>query len=217
MMLRQSITRNSILLGIFAVFTALLLAGTFLLTQDRIAEEKRRAEEKALLEIVPRDRHDNSMLDTTVSVGPQSEGLGLRQDKRIYLARKGERTVAAIIPVIAHDGYSGDIDLVIGINADGTISGVRALSHRETPGLGDKVDLKKSDWVLGFNGRSLKNPGLKGWAVKKDKGVFDAFTGATITPRAVVGATLRALQYAEANRETLFANAGQTSTPGVAQ
>jgi electron transport complex protein RnfG len=217
MLLRQSITRNSILLGIFAVCTALLLAGTYLLTADRIAEEKRRAEEKALLEIVPRERHDNSMLDTTLPVGPDSAGLGLRQDKRIYLARKGELTVAAIIPVTAPDGYSGDIDLVIGINADGTLSGVRALSHKETPGLGDKVDLKKSDWVLGFNGRSLNNPTVKGWAVSKDKGVFDSFTGATITPRAVVGATLRALQYAEANRETLFANAGQTRTPGVPQ
>ena len=215
MLLRQSITRNSILLGIFAVFTALLLAGTYLLTKDRIAEAQRRAEEKALLEIIPRERHDNSMLDATLPVGPESKGLGLRQGKRIYLARQGERTVAAIIPVTAPDGYSGDIDLVIGINADGTISGVRALSHKETPGLGDKVDLKKSDWILGFNGRSLDNPGLQGWAVKKDKGVFDQFTGATITPRAVVAATHRALQYADANSAILFAKPGKTPAEGA--
>jgi electron transport complex protein RnfG len=90
------------------------------------------------------------------------------------------------------------------VNRDGTVAGVRALAHRETPGLGDKVDIKKSDWVLGFDGRSLGNPALEGWAVKKDKGVFDQFTGATITPRAVVAATLRVLQFAEANRARLF-------------
>ena len=216
-MLRQSITRNSVLLALFAVSTAVLLAGTYLLTQERIEEEKRRAEEKALLEIVPRERHDNSMLDTTLPVGPQSEGLGLRQDKRIYLARSGGRPVAAIIPATAPDGYSGDIDLVVGVNADGTIAGVRALSHKETPGLGDKVDLKKSDWVLGFEGRSLDNPQPAGWAVKKDKGVFDSFTGATITPRAVGAATLRVLQYAEANRETLFGESGESTTGGTQQ
>jgi electron transport complex protein RnfG len=94
----------------------------------------------------------------------------------------------------------------------GTFAGVRALRHKETPGLGDKVDLKKSDWVLGFNGRSLENPAIANWAVKKDKGVFDQFTGATITPRAVVAATLGALQFAEANRGTLFADRTQPPT-----
>jgi len=103
---------------------------------------------------------------------------------------------------------------VVGVNVDGTIAGVRALSHRETPGLGDKVDLRKSDWVLGFEGRSLDNPTLAGWAVKKDKGVFDQFTGATITPRAVVGATLRVLQFADANREILFSGQDQKPAGG---
>ena len=92
----------------------------------------------------------------------------------------------------------------MGVNADGSIAGVRVLSHKETPGLGDKVDLKKSKWILGFNGKSLTEPLLAGWAVKKDKGTFDQFTGATITPRAVVGATLRALQYAQTEHEALF-------------
>ncbi len=157
-MLMQSITRNSWLLALFAVCTTLLIAGTYLLTRERIGEQKRKAEEKALLEIVPRDRHDNSMLDDVVEVGPDTIGLGLTEDKRIYLARSGAEVVAAIIPVRAPDGYTGDIDLIVGVNADGSIAGVRALSHRETPGLGDKVDLQKSDWVLGFNGRSLHNP-----------------------------------------------------------
>jgi electron transport complex protein RnfG len=214
-MLRQSITRNSALLAIFAICTALLLTGTYLLTRDRIAGEIRKAEEKALLEVVPRERHDNSMLDDTLPVGRDSAGLGLRQDKRIYIARQGDTVVTAIIPVTAHDGYTGDIDLIVGVNRDGTIAGVRALNHRETPGLGDKVDIKKSDWVLGFNGRSLENPTLSGWAVKRDRGVFDQFTGATITPRAVVAATLRALQYAEANRNKLFGKGGQNNAGGA--
>jgi len=213
-MLRESITRNSLLLAVFAVCTTVLIAGTYLLTKERIAEQKRRAEEKALLQIVPRDRHDNSMLDDVIPVGPEAPGLGLKEPKRIYLARRGDEAVAAILPVTAPDGYSGEIDLIVGVNVDGSIAGVRTLSHKETPGLGDKVDFKKSDWVLGFNGRSLDNPQPGQWAVKKDKGVFDQFTGATITPRAVVAATLRALQYADANRETLFAVPGTRPVEG---
>jgi electron transport complex protein RnfG len=213
-LLRSSITRNGLLLAAFAVATALALTSTFLLTRDRIAEEVRRAEEKALLEIVPRERHDNSMLDETIAVGPDAKGLGLKEPRRIYIARQAGEIVAAIIPVTAPDGYTGDIDLIVGVNADGSVAGVRALAHRETPGLGDQVDIRKSDWILGFNGKSLDNPSLPGWAVKKDKGVFDQFTGATITPRAVVAATLRALQYARAHRETLFVSGGQISGVG---
>ena len=210
-MLGRSITRNSILLAIFAACTTALIAGTHLLTKDDIAEQKRLAEEKALLQIVPRSRHDNSMLDDTIAVGPQDAELGLREDKQIYVARQDGEVIAVIIPAVARDGYTGDIELIVGVNEDGTIAGVRALAQRETPGLGDKVDLKKSDWMLGFNGRSLKNPTLSGWAVKKDNGVFDQFTGATITPRAVVAAILRVLQFAETNRETLF-DIGDTQT-----
>ena len=213
-MLWQSISRNSVLLAIFAVCTTLLIAGTYLSTRDQIALEKRRAEEKALLQIVPRERHDNSMLDETLPVGPESKGLGLKENKRIYIARQGDEIVAAIIPARAPDGYTGAIDLIVGVNVDGSIAGVRALAHKETPGLGDKVDFKKSDWVLGFNGRSLENPELAGWAVQKDKGVFDQFTGATITPRAVVAATLRVLQFAQANHAALFGERDQNPKAG---
>lgn len=209
-MLGGSITRNSVLLGLFALATALLLAGSYLLTKDRIAESIRQAEEKALLQIVPRERHDNSMLDDTLPAGRGDALLGLRETKRIYLARQEGEVVAAIIPATARDGYSGDINLVVGVNADGTVAGVRVLAHKETPGLGDNVDLNKSDWVLGFNGRSLGDPEPARWAVKKDKGVFDSFTGATITPRAVVAATRRVLEYVEANRPALFAESGES-------
>jgi electron transport complex protein RnfG len=208
-MLGRSISRNSLLLALFAVVTTLLIAGTYLQTRDRIALSQRQAEERALLEIIPASRHDNSMLDDTLPISAGT--LGLRTDKKIYLAIRDGKTVAVIIPATAADGYSGDIDLIIGVNRDGTVAGVRVLSHKETPGLGDKVDLKKSDWVLGFNGRSLSNPDLPDWAVKKDKGAFDQFTGATITPRAVVGTTLAVLQYAKAQHKTLFANHAASS------
>jgi electron transport complex protein RnfG len=112
--------------------------------------------------------------------------------------------VAVILPVTAPDGYSGTIELIVGVNRDGTVAGVRALQHRETPGLGDKVDVKKSDWVLDFNGHSLGQPPEEQWTVKKDGGVFDTFTGATITPRAVTAAVKRGLLYFDAHRESLL-------------
>lgn len=214
-MLCQSITRNSVLLGLFAVVTTLLIAGTYLATRDTIADARRQAEEKALLQIVPDERHDNNMLDDTLTAhagegGEGGEGgLGLRRDKAIYLARKAGRTVAVILPVTAPDGYSGAIEMIVGVNRDGSVAGVRVLNHRETPGLGDKVERNKSDWILGFEGRSLDNPAPENWAVEKDGGVFDQFTGATITPRAVVAATRRALEYARARHKRLFDGAAE--------
>ncbi len=207
--MRQSISSNALLLGLFALATTAVIAATFLGTRDRIAEQQRAAEERALLEIVPADRHDNAMLDDTLPVGPTTSGLELRQDKQLFRARRGEQVVAAIIPATARDGYSGDIDLIVGVNADGSVAGVRVLQHRETPGLGDKVDLNKSSWVLSFDGRSLADPTPQQWAVKKDQGVFDQFTGATITPRAVVNATRRVLEYAQQHHATIFDTAAQ--------
>ena len=142
--------------------------------------------------------------EANTPIGPEITALGLRSSKQIYLARQGDQVVTAIIPATARDGYSGDIEMIVGVNRDGTVAGLRVLSHKETPGLGDKVDMKKSDWVLDFDGRSLEDPTPEGWAVKKDKGVFDSFTGATITPRAVVSATRRTLEYARDNAKTLY-------------
>ena len=145
------------------------------------------------------------MLDDSIAVGPKAAGLGLRSDKSIYVARQDGTAIAVILPVTAPDGYSGDIDLIVGINGDGSVAGVRTLAHRETPGLGDKVDLKKSDWILSFDGRSLSDPPPARWKVKKDRGAFDQFTGATITPRAVTAAVRRSLEYFHAHRAQLLA------------
>lgn len=204
-MLASSISRNAILLGLFALATTMLIAGTQLGTKDRIDAAIRAAEQRALLEIVPIEVHDNTMLDDVALVEDKAGLLG-SAGKLIYRARMAGVPVAAIVPVTAPDGYSGAIDLVVGIKVDGSIAGVRALSHKETPGLGDKVDIKKSDWVTGFEGRSLTDPAPARWRVKKDKGVFDQFTGATITPRAVTKAVYQALQYYERNSDQIWAD-----------
>ena len=200
--LGQSISKNSLLLGLFAVLTTGVIAGTYLSTRGLIQENIRHAEERALLQIIPKSRHDNSMLDDVDTVA-DSELLGLRETKKFYRATQNGEFVGAILPATARDGYTGAIDMIVGINGDGSIAGVRVLSHRETPGLGDQVDYKKSHWVDGFIGKSLNNPDESKWAVKKDKGVFDQFTGATITPRAVTAAVHRALLYFDANRTTI--------------
>jgi electron transport complex protein RnfG len=106
--------------------------------------------------------------------------------------------------VTAPDGYNGDIRLLAGIDAGGTVLGVRVVSHRETPGLGDPIEVDKSDWILGFANKSLRNPETGGWAVKRDGGQFDQFTGATISPRAVVRTIHNTLLYFETNRQMLF-------------
>jgi len=116
-----------------------------------------------------------------------------------------------ILQAIAPDGYSGAIHLLVGIHADGRVAGVRVIGHRETPGLGDKIELAKSPWIRSFEGKSLTNPAADGWAVKKDRGEFDQFAGATITPRAVVGAVHRALQYFDAHKAELLAAEGATA------
>ncbi len=195
-MLGQSISKNSLLLFAFALATATVLAGTYMVTKEPIAKAEKVAAEKALLAIVPKNNIDNSLLDDTITV----DGF----NQAIHLAKKDGQVITAIIPTVAPEGYSGDIKLLIGVNADGTIAGVRALKHKETPGLGDKIDLEKSDWILSFNGRSLANTADKAWAVKKEGGEFDAFSGATITPRAVVNHIHQVLKDVETHRSTIF-------------
>jgi electron transport complex protein RnfG len=211
-MLGRAISKNSLVLGLFAVITTAAIAATYLGTRDLIAEQERAAQAKALLEIVPASRHDNSMLDDVVPVADKAL-LSLPQANQIHVAMQNGQAVAFIIPAVAPDGYGGALKLVTGVNADGSIAGVRVLSHNETPGLGDKVDLKKSKWVLGFDGKSLQNPSPERWKVKKDRGEFDQFTGATITPRAVTKAVYQSLLYFEANKKALMQYPGPDTTP----
>ncbi len=204
-MMHLSIGKNGLLLFVFALITAGTLALTYEGTKDTIKASQREAAQKALLEIVPQSRFDNDILTDTVAI-PQSAHalLGKLSDEVIHLARKDGKVIGAIVPAIAPDGYNGDIKLITGVNLDGSIAGVRILVHKETPGLGDKVDIKKSQWVTSFNGRSLNNPAANGWNVKKNGGEFDQFTGATITPRAVVTRIHKVLQFVDNNKTLLF-------------
>lgn len=213
MKLGDAIGRNSLVLGLFAVVVTLALAGTQLLTREEIAAQRRAAEARAYSEILPPTRYDNALLDDVRPVEDR-ELLGLERPGKILVARRGGQVQAVIVPATAPDGYGGAIGLIVGINADGSVAGVRVVSHKETPGLGDRIDARKSRWIEGFAGRSLGDPAAALWAVKKDGGVFDQFTGATITPRAVTAAVKRTLQYFEANRAALLAPAATGSERG---
>ena len=217
-MIFQSMGKNSLLLALFALITALILASTDRVTEDRIAESERLAAQKALFEIVPLARHDNDIL---VDLQPIPEqywlALGLDNGGDVHIARLDDQPVAVIVPSITTDGYSGDIAMIVGINFDGTVAVVRVVDHKETPGLGDKVELRKSDWILSFNGRSLNNPEISKWNVKKDRGDFDQFTGATITPKAVIHQIAKTLEYFEKDRERLLSAINFSDNPSLGE
>ncbi len=202
---------SSLILTLFALATGALIAGTYLVTKDRIIQQERIAQAKALLEIMPQDTHDNLLIDDKINTNDK-DYLNLYEPSHIYIARQSGNIVGMLIPSIAPDGYSGDIHIITGIKIDGSIAGVRILAHNETPGLGDKVETKKSDWVFSFNGKSLQMPTIDQWAVKKDKGVFDQFTGATITPRAVTKAVSNTLLFFKDNKVALLAEANTLAT-----
>jgi len=199
-----SIGLSGTVLALFAAITSLAIGWTYLGTQAQIELAVRRAEARQLMEIFPADTHDNELVDDTFVLEAETPLLGLRQNRQGYRVRQGDRVIGVILPATARDGYSGDIRALVGVHSDGSIAGVRVVAHKETPGLGDKVDLRKSRWILGFNDRSLQNPAISDWTVVKDGGAFDQFTGATVTPRAVVVATRRALEYAELHNAFLF-------------
>ncbi|GAA5524170.1 ion-translocating oxidoreductase complex subunit G [Microbulbifer aestuariivivens] len=205
-MLKRSITTNAAVLTLFALVTAGTLAVTQISTREPIERAIRKAEARALLEIIPLERHSNDLLVDTYPI-PKSywSQLGLKQGGNINLAREEDGTITAvIIPSVTYEGYSGPISLLVGVNRDGSIAGVRVTDHSETPGLGDKIEIKKSDWVNGFNGKSLQDPAPAQWAVKKDGGAFDQFSGATITPRAIVNQVQSVLEFVASHREPLF-------------
>lgn len=193
---------STVAISFFAVICAAVIAITQVSTVEKIAFNEREFRAKALYEIVPRATIDNDLLSDTFEI--QVSELGHDMPVTAYKARKGNTVSAVILPVVAPDGYSGKIGMIVGIKRDGSLAGVRVLSHKETPGLGDKVETKKSDWILSFNGKQKNNTDDKVWAVKKDGGDFDQFTGATITPRAVVNAVGRALDYFATNRTFLL-------------
>lgn len=204
-MLGKQMGTAAFILGAFAIVGAALVGLTFETTKDQIAANERETLLKSLHELVPTSEIDNDMVSDVISVA-DPKLLGSDEAVNVYRARKDGQPVAAVIASEAPDGYSGTIKLLVAIRHNGELAGVRVVSHKETPGLGDAIETRRSNWILGFDGRSLNNPADKrGWAVKKDGGIFDQFTGATITPRAIVKATHNTLHYFERNRDKLFA------------
>ena len=203
MQYRQIIITTIILL-LFAMIGTLMVAYTFEQTRDQIAANERATLLRKLHRLIAPEQHDNVLLEDAVSVRDEAL-LGSDEPVMVYRARKNGEPVALVIAAIAPDGYSGSIKLLVGINVDGTLSGVRVVTHRETPGLGDAIDETRSDWIHVFDGKSLQAPDLSRWSVKKDGGDFDQLTGATITPRAVVKAARNALLYYRDHQEALFA------------
>ncbi len=190
-------------LGFAGLLAAVLLAGIWALTRDRIAEEERRVELLAMAAVLPTALYDNDPLaDTLILCAHQDLGPGAHT---VYRARRAGEPVALAMRATAPDGYSGRIELLIGVDTAGRVLGVRVTGHRETPGLGDAIEAEKSDWIESFRGLFLGQPPVERWKVRKDGGDFDQFAGATVTARAVVNALRRALQFRQREGNALFA------------
>lgn len=202
--LNHTLKTAATLMAFALAFTTLMVL-VYQVTKTPIAESEARARTALFKQVLPQSSYDNDVLSDTITIAP-SELLGNRQPSIANIAKLGNEPVAIILEAIAHDGYSGDIKLLIAIHKNGTVSGVRVLAHKETPGLGDYIDIKKSDWIKLFNQTSLQSKTDIEWAVKKDGGSFDYMAGATITPRAVIKAVHQALQYFNANKQALLAN-----------
>jgi len=188
------------------------------LAEPRIEANERAQRVARLAAVLGPAQYDNDLLGDVVYVR-DPELLGTDERVPIHRARRGGQPVAALIETVAPDGYAGAIRLLVAVGVDGRLLGVRVLRHQETPGLGDGIDERKLDWILRFTGRSLEDPAPARWKVRKDGGDFDQFTGATVTPRAVVGAVEDALLYVQAHRNDIFslpsaAAAGGAAAPG---
>lgn len=192
------------LLVAFAVVGAGLVAYTHDSTEDEISANERLYLLRQLNQILPAEAYDNAITEDLTQVRAP-EALGSAEALPVYRARRNGEPVAAILTTVAPNGYGGPIKLLVGVRTDGTVAGVRVVSHNETPGLGDPIDAERSDWIRGFTGKSLGQPPVEDWAVRKDGGVFDQFTGATITPRAVVAAVKRTLAFYQRHEAALFA------------
>lgn len=197
--LRPQLHYQAGILAGFALAAAVLLGMADLATRGAIQLRLEEDLKNSLEEVVPAELHDNDLLSETVIVPSAEANIG-EDETVVYLAKKQGAVTAVSFKFVAPDGYAGPIYMVIGIAKNGEILGVRVIAHTETPGLGDKIELAKSPWILSFNGKSLDNLTFSEWAVKKDGGIFDQFAGATITPRKVVQAIRRGLEFYRAHQ-----------------
>lgn len=204
--------RTAAILFVFVIIFTGLLSGAYLWTKPAI--EASAAEEKMKLvdEVLPRAEYDNALLNDTLTLPPTPQ-LGLDEPSTLYRARMGGKPVALVFEAVAPDGYAGKIRLLIALRADGTVAGVRVTQHKETPGLGDYIEVRKDKnkarpWITQFADMSLAQVADSEWKLKKDGGRIDYYAGATVTPRAVSKAVLKAVKWATAHRDQIFAETG---------
>jgi Na+-translocating ferredoxin:NAD+ oxidoreductase subunit G len=207
----KNIFLSTALLGIFGLVGTAMVVGVNHITRDQIEKNDKANLLKSLNNIIASDSYNNNLLATTIVI-PASPLLGKERRKEqgkdkpttVYQAWMDKEPTAIAFDIVATDGFSGKIKLLIAIKKNAEVSAVRVISHKETPGLGDKIEIKRSQWITSFNGKSLENTAEKNWQVKKDNGIYDQFTGATITPRAIVKAVHKALIYYKKNQQFLF-------------
>src|SRR6056297_4124699 len=199
--------RTLLTLGLIGLLAAALLSGVHLATRDRIASEQQRQALATLNQLVPESGYDNELIEDSFSAWI----AGLSAPSTIYRARMDKAPVALLADVTTPDGYSGDIRMLVGLAPDGETIGVRVLEHRETPGLGDQIELKRSDWIGQFAGNSLGNPPAPAWAADRRGGAFDTLSSATITSSAVIEAVRNVLAWYSANRDNAFELEAQSS------
>ncbi|MEI6413615.1 MAG: electron transport complex subunit RsxG [Pseudomonadota bacterium] len=191
-----------LIVGAFTLVSVSVVVVTHQATESRIEDNQRLSLLDKLHALVPANWVDNDLTADIIQV-PGPAALGGREMK-VYRGRQKGQPVALILAVVAPDGYAGPIQLLVAVKTDGTLAGVRVLSHQETPGLGDRIEEQKSGWVLGLMEKSLDHPAIERWKVKRDGGDFDQFTGATVTPRAVVKAVKNTLLFVKEQQASLF-------------
>ena len=202
-MLATHMLRSAVLLTLFATAGTALVALTYENTKDQIAQAEREALLHKLHSVIKPSEHNNDIFSDYITVNAP-DLLGPSPQVSVFRARMDGEPVAVLITPTAPDGYSGEIKILVGIRYNGEIAGVRVLSHKETPGLGDAIEERRSHWIYQFDGRSLDNPSVENWKVQRDRGEFDQLTGATISSRAVVKAVRKALEYYQSNKDYLF-------------
>jgi electron transport complex protein RnfG len=205
--MRISTRTASILLVFTLAFTA-LMAEVYQLTKPVLEATALDAKRRTIAEVLPNDIFDNDLLADAITL-PANPALGLAEPTQLYRARKDGQPAALVFETAATDGYSGEIRLILAVKADGRFAAVRVTMHKETPGLGDYIELKKDKnkarpWITQFQGMSLAEVTDKEWKVKKDGGRIEYYAGATVTPRAVAKAIFKAVKWAEANQNQLF-------------
>jgi electron transport complex protein RnfG len=209
--INTAISKNTKILALFAIACTAVVGLVSELTKDKIKTQEQQQLLKTLHSIIEPSRYDNDIANDCIMLSAPE--LGSKKAQTAYIARKAGKIVAVAMTSTAPRGYNGNIDFIMAVNNDGSVSGVRVLKHQETPGLGDKVEVRKSNWITNFTGKRVLSENDGRWAVKKDNGMFDQFTGATITPRAVVKGVKSTLNYFTKNRASLLTRPNACSDP----